>query len=270
MKKYLIFTFLILTGLLTTQCDKNNDVVFFSIKNDIALGLQADSAIEADPTQFPILKESENQAAYTYLRSMVNDIVTNGDVTHKTEFAWTDQIHIIKKDDVLNAFATPGGYIYVYTGLIKYLDNPDDLAGVIGHEIAHADQRHSMKQIQQQYGLSAAIGIITGGSSGELTKIIAGLTGQLASLKFSRNHETEADEYSVKYLSKTKYACNGAASFFAKLIKEEQSGGTPEFLSTHPNPDNRVENINKEATEIGCSTTVSSEKAAYESFRASL
>jgi len=71
---------------------------------------------------------------------------------HKDDFAW--QVKIIDDPETLNAFATPGGYIYVYTGLIKFLDTEDQLAGVMGHEIAHADLRHSTRQMTSSYGVS--------------------------------------------------------------------------------------------------------------------
>jgi beta-barrel assembly-enhancing protease len=257
MKKLSIYFSLLLLALFTAQCDKNNDAVFFSIENDKELGRQTDSAVKADPAQFPLLAKSSNQEAYTYLQNIVNKILNSGELTYRDEFVW--EVNIIDDsklpDRVLNAFATPGGYIYVYSGLIKYLDKEDDLAGVLGHEIAHADQRHSMKQIRDQYGLSVALSIILGQNPSQLAQIVGGITGQLATLKFSRNHEAEADEYSVKYLSKTNYACNSAASFFRKLIAEGQTGGTPEFLSTHPNPESRVDDIDKQAQERGCSTT---------------
>ena len=115
-------------------CDKNGDVSFFSIEQDKELGAQVAAQIASD-TSFNILSAAEYPEAYAYLESMKNVILNSGSVSYKDEFAW--KLHIID-DDVLNAFATPGGYIYVYTGLIKYLEKADDLAGVMGHEIAHA------------------------------------------------------------------------------------------------------------------------------------
>lgn len=258
MKKLSIYLTLLLLALFTSQCDKNNEIHIFGIQTDKDFGLKTDSAIRADPAQFPILDKSKNQAAYTYLESMVSKILNSGQVTYKDEFAW--QVTIIDdsklSDRVLNAFATPGGYIYVYSGLIKYLDKEDDLAGVIGHEIAHADRRHSISQIEKSQGLSVITSIILGKNPSKLKEIVGGLAGTLATLQFSRSDENEADEYSVKYLGGTNYyACNGAASFFDKLLKEGQAGGTPEFLSTHPSPANRVEDINKQAQERGCKTS---------------
>ncbi len=153
-----------------------------------------------------------------------------------------------------NAFATPGGHIYVFSGLVKFLEDENQLAGVLGHEIAHADRRHTSRMLQQQYGISLLLSLLVGDNPGQLVQIAAGL-GQL---KFSRDFEVEADQYSVIYLNKTTYACDGAAGFFIKAEAQGQ-GNPPTFLSTHPNPGSRVENIQNKATELGCrNRTVSS------------
>lgn len=247
-------------------CDDNNEFVLLSLNEEMQLGDEVKAEIEADPQTYPLLDPEDYSYAYQYLEDMKDDILSSDAITYKNDLYW--ELHIIQDDDVLNAFATPGGYIYVYTGLIKYLESADDLAGVLGHEIAHADRRHSAKQIQKQYGLSIITSIILGEDPSQLKEIVAGVTGQLAVLSFSRKAEAEADDYSVEYLSDTKYQCNGAASFFEKMLDENQTS-TPEFLSTHPSPENRVEDINQKADEVGCSTTPSG-SASYDDFKASL
>ena len=233
--------------------------------NDVELGRSVVQQIESDPAQFPILSAADYPEAYAYIRAMTRNILQSNEVEHKDIFQY-EEVKIIHNDDVLNAFATPGGFIYVYTGLIKFLDRADDLAGVMGHEIAHASLRHSKEQLQQQLGLQFLITIALGdGSAAD----IASLASNVLSLQFSRNDETEADEYSVIYLQSTDYACNGAATFFEKI---EALGGSsvPEFLSTHPSPDTRVADINAKASELSCSTTAITETVTYADFIASL
>lgn len=104
-------------------CDKNDNVVLFSINDDKELGAQVSEQIENDTT-FNLMSRSEYPEAYAYLDGMVNEILNSGEVTYRDEFVW--EVTLIDNDSTLNAFATPGGYIYVYTGLIKYLDNADD------------------------------------------------------------------------------------------------------------------------------------------------
>lgn len=257
-------TAVLFSFILFISCDKNGDIVLFSINDDIELGEQVAAEIEADPATYPILDRSTNAEAYAYIDNMFNDILNADAVTYRDEFNW--EIFIID-DEVLNAFATPGGKVYIYTGLMFYLNQEDDLAGVIGHEIAHADRRHSSKQLQTQYGISVLLGVLTGGQS-ETVQAIAGTLAGLGSLQFSQDDESEADAFSVEYLADTDYACNGAATFFEKLVADGSStSGIEEFLSTHPPSDERVADINTKATEVGCSTTPASDsRTRYEAF----
>lgn len=238
----------------------------FSVQDDIDLGRQVKAEIFADPAQFPIINPNSNPDAYNYLLEIRNDILNTGTVTYDDRFDW--EIYIIKRDDVLNAFCTPGGYIYVYTGLIKYLDTRSALAGVIGHEMAHADKRHSTEQLTKIYGIQTLLSVLLGDDPGLLAQIAT----QLVALDFSRDNEREADAASVDYLCSTKYRSDGAADFFAKLIEEGNSSNPPEFLSTHPNPDNRVSDIRTDAEQQGCTNSISQQEdvSGYQSFKASL
>ncbi|MFT7590065.1 MAG: putative Zn-dependent protease [Limisphaerales bacterium] len=234
----------------------------FSVQDDIDLGLQLSDEINADPSTYPVLSELGYPDAYGHINRITNEILDNAPISYRTQFPW--DVKIIHDDDVLNAFCTPGGYIYVYTGLIKFLDSEDELAGVMGHEIAHADLRHTTDQLTQQYGISLLLGLLLGENQSQLTDIAAGL----AVLKFSRNHEEQSDEYSVIYLCETEYDARGASRFFEKL---EAAGGStvPEFLSTHPDPANRVDDIQAKWLELGCGEGGTFE-ARYSDFKATL
>ena len=250
MKPTSVFFFLALSFLLSLNaCKKDEGFNLFSVDDDIELGKQLKAEIEANPSEYPLLSESQYSAAYSHLFRMKDSILNSGQVTYKNEFTW--ELKIVHDDNVLNAFCAPGGYIYIYTGLIKFLDSEDQLAGVLGHEIAHADKRHSTEQLTKTYGIATLLQVVLGNNVALLQQIATGLI----SLSFSRAHETEADDYSVKYLCPTGYNAAGAAGFFQKLIDLQQTGGTPQFLSTHPNPDNRVENINANSVNSGCPGT---------------
>lgn len=264
MKRGLFILIIFATAIVS--CDKNDNFVVFSIENDVQLGAQVNTEIQNDPSM-RILSPAQYPEVYNFLYGIRDGILNSGQVAYKEEFAW--EVYVIDDDSTLNAFATPGGYIYVYTGLIKYLDHADDLAGVMGHEMAHADLRHTVRNLQKQYGVAALLSIALGRDPSTLGQIAAQIAGQLAGLQFSREYETEADEHSVDYLSKTQYACNGAAFFFIKLNAADQGGRPPEFLSTHPNPENRIENINEKAQSLQCDTTLATD-TNYESVKASL
>jgi predicted Zn-dependent protease len=230
-------------GLFSAGCG-TNQLNLFTIDQDIELGRQVSQEIAANPAEYPILPEQGNEEVYRYIRNITNRLLSTGKVAHRQEFAW--EVTIIQDDETLNAFATPGGYIYVYTGLIKFLDGEDELAGVLGHEIAHAAQRHSTQQLTQTYGLQMLLAVVTGNAD---PTVIEQIALGLASLRFSRGHESEADEFSVIYLCETSYNASGAAGFFKKM---QDSARPPEFLSTHPDPGNRVEAIESKAVELGC------------------
>lgn len=216
----------------------------FTIQQDRDLGKQVSIEIESNPNEYPVLDSASNIKAYKFIYDIRDRILSTGKVTYKNEFAW--RIRIINDDETLNAFCTPGGYIYVYTGIIKYLDNEAELAGVMGHEMAHADLRHSTRQMTKIFGVQVLMNVALGDTS-----MIGDITTALISLKFSRNHETEADRMSVEYLCGTDYPADGAAGFFEK-IEASGSGAPPEFLSTHPSPENRIENYHRWAAESGC------------------
>jgi len=267
MKKIYFFvaTAAIAGSVFWTSCSKDDSFNIFSIDDDKQLGLQTKQQIEADPGQYPILDPAAYPETYNYINGIRNDILNSGQVTHKDDFPW--EVKIIRRDDILNAFCTPGGYIYVYTGLIKYLDTKSSLAGVLGHEMAHADKRHSTNQMTKKYGVQTLLDVLLGKDQGLLTQI----GSELVSLQFSRTDEAQADEYSVKYLCPTKYHADGAAYFFQKIV-DQGGSSTPAFLSTHPNPDNRIENIKKNAADGGCTATIAGdeEAAGYIAFRNTL
>ncbi|WP_210464992.1 M48 family metallopeptidase [Rufibacter roseolus] len=270
-----LIALLVLSSVLFTGCgsDKNGDAMFFPIDNDLQLGMQVSQQVDsAYGSKGQLLdRNSRNpriRAAYAHLDAIVERLLESGEVSYREEFPW--DVKIINDPEIQNAFATPGGHIYVFTGLIKYLDNEDQLAGVLGHEIAHADQRHSIKQLQKQYGISVLTKLILGNETGNLERIFTQVGGQLVGLKFSRDYEREADEYSVRYLGATDfYACDGAAGFFQKMQSLEDRGTPPEFISTHPDPANRIREIQARAQQQGCKTGTAA-NTGYQEFKRNL
>lgn len=234
-----------------------------STDDDIAMGEATKNEIESNPTEYPILDSATYNVAYGHIYRIRDNILNSGKVYYKNTFKW--RVRIIKDDNTLNAFCTPGGYIYVYTGIIKYLDNETQLAGVMGHEIAHADRRHSANQMIKQYGVSALLSVLSGGDPNQLEQLAA----SLLLLKYGRSDETEADDYSIRYLYPTDYDPQGAKYFFQKI---SASGGSniPEFLSTHPNPDNRVENIESKWKCLGGAGNTGTFETRYQQFKSSL
>ena len=154
---------------------------------------------------------------------------------------------------VINAFAVPGGYVYLTRGILAYLNSEAELAGVTGHEIGHITARHSAKQYSKAQ--LAGLGIGLGSIFSEQFAQYAGLVQQgvgLLFLKFSRDNEREADNLGVEYSTKTGYDAREMANFFVTLDKMHGSSKSslPDFLSTHPNPENRVAAIKNESIRL--------------------
>lgn len=241
-----LLTTLAIPLLFSCNGDGSGKINLYTIEDDIELGRQLEAEIAADPETYPVLSQAQYPEAYAHLYEIRDSILDSGAVLYADDFDW--ELKIIHDDETLNAFCAPGGYIYVYTGLIKFLAHEDNLAGVIGHEIAHADLRHSTQQLTQTFGLSVMLAILTDSDPGLLSEIAA----SLINLSFSRSDEREADEASVDYLCNTPYAADGTAGFFDQLEGFE----VPEFLSTHPSSDTRVEDIIEYATLLDCDMTL--------------
>lgn len=245
----------------TTDKDVGREPLLLSVADDVALGQQVAAQINSNPQEFPILDPEQHPQAYAYLRQLVANIVQRGRVKHAEAFAW--DVWIVNRPDVQNAFCVPGGHIYVYTGLIQTLDHDYELAGVLGHEIAHADLRHTSRSLEKAYGMQLLINLLLGQDQSLATDI----GQQLAQLSFSRKYEREADAMSVNYLCNTQYEAYGAAVFFEKMLE----GGTqapPEFLSTHPDPGGRSQYIRQRAEAQRCDAPDAPDR--YAQFKASL
>ncbi len=232
------------------------DEPLLEVEYDVDLGQKTVASIAADPEEYPILAEEDYADAYAYLRGMVREIVQGEAVEYEDLFAY-DSVRIVDDDNTLNAFCVPGGFIYVYTGLIKYLDAEDHLAGVLGHEIAHAERRHSAAQMQKEFGKQRILEFVVLSLPMTLSDVVfAAMLNKLTNLSYSREHEAESDYYSVQYLADTDYACDGAAGFFDKITRAGDAAPIPEFLSDHPDPTARVRDVREAASQAGCNVEV--------------
>ena len=170
-----------------------------------------------------------------------------GSLSHRPQLNY--QFRVLDSP-VINAFAVPGGYIYVTRGILSYLNNEAELAGVLGHEIGHVTARHSAQQYSRAQ--LAQIGLGVGMVVSETFRKYAGLAqfgvGMLF-LSFSRDNERQADALGVEYSSKGGWDSNNMANFFVTLERlnpESASSGLPAWFSTHPNPPDRVAAIKKD------------------------
>lgn len=255
--------FVLLILMVAAGCtSRDGDLNLFSVEEDLELGKSFSRQIADTPGEYPVLDEAENARLYAAVRGIVQKVLNSPAVLHRDDFGW--EVRIIKDDSICNAFCTPGGYIYVYTGLIRALESEDELAGVLGHEIAHADLRHSTEQMTKEYGLKIILQLVLGEGD-----FLGSVIGNLLGLRFSRSDESEADRMSVRYLSDTGYDPRGVAYFFEKLQARGETAGALVFLNTHPNPENRLEEIQREWQALGAKT-VERNKDSYRRIQALL
>lgn len=223
----------------------NIEINGFSVDDDIKMGQQLYDEIHSS-AEFKVVSKEKNQKLYDYLENIKNTILSNGDFRYKDKFQW--KITVLIDDKTINAFCAPGGYIFVYTGILRYLDNEAELAGVLAHEMGHAERRHGTRQMTKTYGIQMVLDFLLQGSDSESFKQVI---GGLLTLRYSRSYEREADECSVRYLCATSYQSDGAAGFFEK-IRDENGQKGDELLSTHPDPEERITNFHLFKKKFNC------------------
>ncbi|GMV49881.1 MAG: putative peptidase [Nitrospira sp. OLB3] len=149
----------------------------------------------------------------------------------------------VVQSPVVNAFALPGGYVVVFTGLMQKAESGEEVAGVLSHELNHVLQRHAMERMVQMVGLAAVVSILVGDQQG-LIGLARQLGLELATLKFGREQETEADLTGLKLLSEARVAPEGMITFFERL--SEKDAARIELFSTHPMSAARAERLKAE------------------------
>lgn len=164
---------------------------------------------------------------------------------------WNWQIHVLNTDQV-NAWCMPGGKIAVYSGLIDQLKATDDeLAAVIGHEIAHALREHSREQVSQQMATQMGLSVLAAVTGNQASADLGGaLTNVMFTLPNSRTHEIEADRIGTELAARAGYNPNAAVTLWQKMAALNQGNAPPEFLSTHPSPDSRIADLRAIAAQV--------------------
>lgn len=199
---------------------------------------------------------SNNQQWTSMVRTVGNDIKNavqqymreEGDMDRIAGYQW--EFNLLQGEDV-NAFAMPGGKVAFFEGIMPIAEDKTGVAVIMGHEIAHAVAHHANERLSQ--GLVAQMGLNTLGAAlgqnpsmtGELLMQAAGFSTQLGMLKFSRTHESEADELGLIFMAKAGYNPREAVGFWQRMQAESSGPRPPKFLSTHPHPDQRIQDLNE-------------------------
>lgn len=164
---------------------------------------------------------------------------------------WNWEVHVLN-DSQVNAWCMPGGKIAVYSGLINRLNPTDDeLAAVIGHEIAHALREHAREQVSQQMATQLGLSVLAAVTGSQASADLGNaLTNVMFTLPNSRTHETEADRIGTELAARAGYNPLAAVTLWQKMAALDRGNAPPEFLSTHPSPDSRIQDLKVIANQV--------------------
>ncbi len=239
----------------------------YKVQDDVKIGQQAANEVQQ---QMPILNDAQ---ATRYVQT-VGDRLVRGIPREFQRSEFNYQFRIVNARDI-NAFALPGGPMFLNRGMIEAATNEGEMAGVMAHEIAHVALRHGTANATKQsnpLNQILGIGAILGGAilAGEAGAQIGALGVQAWMTRYSREYETQADVLGSQIMANAGYDPRDLANMFRTI--EQQSGGNraPEFLSSHPNPANRFENINREAQLLRVSSNPIRNTADFERIQSRL
>lgn len=234
---WLLLGFGLLVGLYFAVAAASDKVVDFAV-DQIPVDMEVELGKAAAGQQLGDMQVCAAPLVNTAIDEMGDRLVTGLGQT-----PYTYRFKVVDVPDV-NAFALPGGYIFINWGLIDKADTPDQVAGVLAHEIQHAVERHGLRNVIARAGIGLLVGLLFGDLQG-LGGLIAGGAGELAALSFSREQEDEADARGLELLYAANFDPRGMPQFFEKLKEEQASKGLslPSFMSTHPDTDARIANL---------------------------
>ncbi len=212
-----------------------------SREQEIALGLQAAPQMAQ---QFEGLHPDSD--AQRLVDEIGQELVEESFVSEST---YPYEFHLLADDDTVNAFALPGGQIFITAGLLERIETEGQLAGVLAHEIGHVIGRHGAEHMAKQQltqGLTGALVLATydpDDPSTQRTAQVAALIGSLVNMKFGRDDELESDRWGVEIMAEAGYDPRSMLSVMRILAESASGPRPPEFFSTHPNPENRLQEI---------------------------
>jgi len=245
----LLFAAIIAIASIISYCGSQQDnpvtgetqYIGITVEQEIALGLQAAPQMAQE---FGGLDPDENAQAIV---DQVGNLIVQSSPASQTPYEY--DFHLLEDSQTINAFALPGGQIFITRALLDRLQTEGELAGVLGHEIAHVVARHSAEHIakaQLTEGLTGAAVIATydpDNPASANSAQVAALIGQLINLKFGRDDELESDYLGVCFINDAGYDPEELISVMQILAEASQGNAPPEFFSTHPNPENRMQRI---------------------------
>ena len=219
------------------SCSDTLGSLFVTEQDEAKIGAQFDAELRGKTTEYPLFKANTPRKAQfeEYVQGVFRKILSNVPADQKPGY---DFKLTLVDQPIINAFAVPGGYVYLYTGIVDSMQAESELAGVLAHEISHVTHHHYRDAMMKTAGISLIIDALSGSDSSQLKKAVGGIFGQLASLQVSRSNESEADAYGTRYLAYAGWDPYGISDFFFRMPSEGIA-----WLSTHPAPTDRVQAV---------------------------
>jgi predicted Zn-dependent protease len=239
-KLFISFLFLVLSCATTGPGGKKS-LILIPTSTEIEIGREVSSEVESSE------KLHTDQRVQNYVNNVGQKIA---EVCDRKDIKYT--FKVIDREEV-NAFACPGGFIYIYSGLIKIMDNEAQLAAVLAHEVGHVVARHSVKRLQTVYGYSILMDVLLGDKMSEAALQMINVATFLILQGYGRDNEFEADSYGTLYIYRASYNPNGMIQIFNKF--KEVEGNPPsvfeQLLISHPPTQDRIDKVNKQIEKIG-------------------
>jgi len=182
----------------------------------------------------------EDQKVQEFIDTIGHTIVQSSTAA---ESEYQFDFHLLNDPQTVNAFALPGGQIFITVALYKKFTTEGQLAGVLGHEIGHVVARHSAQRIAKSELTEGMIGAVVTASGSAGTAQIAQMIGQMVNMKYGREDEIQSDVLGVQFIVDAGYDPRAMITVMQILAEAGGGSGQPEFFSSHPNPDNRIERI---------------------------
>ncbi|MFO0750723.1 MAG: M48 family metalloprotease [Myxococcota bacterium] len=226
-------------GLTLTSCGDGLGGFLISDQQEVELGAGVDTELRG---QYKIAAPTD--PATVWMQGFIGKLVDASTRFRDPADIGGYKVAVIVDDELVNAFAAPGGFTYISTGLILQAQTCAEIAGVMGHELAHVTERHGVKQIEDTYAVSIVSGWFLG--DGLANDVAATVYNFLQSTQFSQEHEAEADLIGLQISHDAGYNPYGLVDFFTKLLALEGDSAPPKFLSSHPPTQERIDDASKE------------------------
>jgi predicted Zn-dependent protease len=237
-----VMTMCLLLGCATTGPGGKKSLILIPTNQEVAIGAGMDEQIHSSEQVLP------DTVWQNYVSDIGRRLVSVCD-RRDVEYHFT-----VIQSDVINAFAAPGGYVYIYTGLLRQMNTEAELAAVMAHEISHVVARHSIKRVQAAMGVQLAYQLIFGGEgAGQAYDAAISIGLNLAFADYSRDNEREADHYGIHYMRAAGYDPNGALAMFETLARLGGAGYSNVFeklAASHPATQERINNARAQIAEM--------------------